>query len=153
MVSSYYFEDFRPGDEFDCGTRFVSRDDILRFANEFDPQPYHTDEDFAAKSAFGGLIASGLHSTCISLRLAYDALLSKTNNLGSPGWSDLKFLKPLRVGDTVHLKVRVAEAVPSRSRADRGRVHFIFELFNQAREKIFEAATISIVQSRGAAGE
>ncbi len=152
-MSWYYLEDFRPGDEFDCGTRFVSREDIVRFANEFDPQPYHTDEDFAAQSVFGGLIASGLHSTCICLRLAYDAVLSRTKNLGSPGWNDLKFLSPLRADDTVRLNVRVAEAVPSRSKSDRGRVHFVFELFNQAGEKILEAHPVTIVQRRSAAGE
>jgi acyl dehydratase len=152
-VKSYYFEDFGAGDAFDCGTRLVSREDILRFAHEFDPQPYHTDEVFAAKSKFGGLIASGLHSTCICLRLANDTLLSKTKNLGSPGWNDIKFLGPLRPGDTVRLKLQVVDTVPSQSRPDRGRVHFLFELFNQAEEKILEAHAVTIAQRRTAAEE
>jgi acyl dehydratase len=147
-LTPLYFEDFHAGDVFDCGTRRVTKEEILRFALEFDPQPYHTDEAFAAKSPFGGLIASGMHSASLALRLAFDSVLSRTQNIGSPGWDDIRFVSPLRAGATVRLVMEVEEAVPSRSRSDRGRIRFVFRLFNEAGETILEAHPVTIAKRR-----
>ena len=126
-----YFEDFMPGDVIELGSRSVSRDEIVAFAREFDPQPFHLDEEAAQQSVYGGLLASGWHTGSISMRLLADGLVNHTVSMGSPGLDEMRWVKPVRPGDTLSGRYTVLECVPSRSKADRGVVRSLLELRNQ----------------------
>lgn len=126
-----YFEDFTPGDVIELGSRSVSRDEIVAFAREFDPQPFHLDEEAAQQSVYGGLLASGWHTGSISMRLLADGLVNHTVSMGSPGLDEMRWVKPVRPGDTLSGRYTVLECVPSRSKADRGVVRSLLELRNQ----------------------
>ncbi|GAC1344173.1 MAG: MaoC family dehydratase [Myxococcales bacterium] len=126
-----YFEDFKVGTVFELGTVEMSRERIVSFAREFDPQPFHIDPEAAARSPFGGLIASGWHTCAAFMRLFVEGVLSKAASLGSPGVEELRWLKPVRPGDVLRARYTVQGADPSRSRADRGTVTSLAEVFNQ----------------------
>ena len=134
-----YFEDFHAGQVFDCGSRVVTQEEIIVFARQFDPQPFHIDPGAAAKSHFGGVVASGWHSGSIAMRMAADAVLLDSSCMGSPGMESLRWLKPLRGGDTVSTKFRILEAELSRTRPDRGKVKVGLELYNQNGELLMDA--------------
>jgi acyl dehydratase len=131
-----YFEDFPPGDVRESPGRTVTREEIVAFAREFDPQPFHTDEAAAARTIYGGLIASGWHTIAIYMRLMWDAYLKDTASLGSPGVDEVRWLKPVRPGDTLRVRFTVLEALPSRSKPDRGIVRSLSEVFNQHGEVV-----------------
>jgi acyl dehydratase len=116
--------------------RTVSRDEIVAFAREFDPQPFHIDEAAAASSVFHGLLASGWHTAAILMRLMYDTFLHDAASLGSPGVDEIRWLKPVRPGDTLRARFTVVEAVPSRSKPDRGLVRSFTEMLNQHGEVV-----------------
>ena len=147
-----YFEDFTVGETFDCGRRTVTKEEIVAFATAFDPQAFHIDEAAAARSRYGGLIASGWHSCCLCMRLAVDAVLSDAANMGSPGMDKIRFPRPLRPGDTINAKLRVVEATPSRHKPDRGRLTFALELYNQSGELIMDMTAMAIFHRRPPAG-
>ena len=115
----YYFEDMAVGATVDLGNRSVSEEEILRFAREFDPQPFHIDPEAAGKSIFGGIIASGWHTCSITMRLLVDGLLSHSSSLGSPGIEQIRWVKPVRPGDTLHAVLTVQEVRQSQSKPDR----------------------------------
>jgi acyl dehydratase len=123
-----YFEDFTAGDVFELGARTVTRDEIVAFAREFDPQPFHLDESAAADGTFGGLVASGWHTAAIFMRLYVDAVLSDTVSMGSPGVEELRWLRPVRPGDTLRGRLTVLETTPSSRRPDRGTLRLGCEL-------------------------
>jgi acyl dehydratase len=131
-----YFEDFPPGDVRESPARTVTREEILAFAREFDPQPFHTDEAAAARTIYGGLIASGWHTVGIYMRLMWETYLRDTASLGSPGVDEIRWLRPVRPGDTLRARFTVVEAVPSRSKPDRGLVRSLSEVFNQHGEVV-----------------
>ena len=118
------FEDFPPGRFGTFGPRHVSREDILEFAAEFDPQPMHLDEDAAEKSMLKGLAASGWHLCSIMMRMMADGFITRAASMGSPGVNEVRWLAPLRPGDDVLLDVDVVEARVSRSRPEIGIVTF-----------------------------
>ena len=136
MAIRYYWEDFTPGRVFETPTRTLSEQDIVRFAREYDPQPFHTDPEAARATPFGGLIASGWQTGCITMRLMCDAYLLETSCVGSPGLEELRWLKPVRPGDTLRLKSTVLEATPSAKQANRGTVRFLWETYNQHDELV-----------------
>ncbi len=125
------WEDFPPGRVIDCGSTTVSREAILDFARQFDPQPFHVDEAAAGHSLFGGLVASGWHTCAMAMRLMCDAYLLRTTSQGSPGLDELRWLKPVRPGDVLRLRMTVLDARPMRSKPDLGLVQSHWELFNQ----------------------
>ena len=125
------FEDFTVGLTIVHGSRTVTRSDIIAFAAEFDPQPFHLDEAAPETGLTGGLIASGWHIAAIFMRLLTDSLLLDSTCLGSPGVETLKWAKPLRPGDTLSGRSTVTAARPSQSRPDRGIVSFRHEALNQ----------------------
>ncbi|MDP3097074.1 MAG: MaoC family dehydratase, partial [Syntrophales bacterium] len=108
----YYWEDFPVDSIREFGGITLSKADIVRFAREFDPQPFHIDEDAASHSPFGGLIASGWHTCSMVMRMMCDAYLLDSASLGSPGIDKLKWLKPVRPGDTIELKWVVTHIEP-----------------------------------------
>jgi acyl dehydratase len=125
------FEDFAAGDVFELGSRTLTRDEIVAFAREFDPQALHVDDTAAAGGPFGGLIASGWHTAALWMRMYADAVLHDAVNMGSPGVEELRWLHPVRPGDTVRGRLTVLETSPSTRRADRGTVRSRAELLNQ----------------------
>jgi acyl dehydratase len=131
-----YFEDFEPGRVWEFGGHTVTAGQIVDFARQFDPQPFHVDEQAAAASPFGGLIASGWHTASLFMRMYVEAVLDDTVGLGSPGVEELRWLVPVRPGDTLRGRVTVLEATPSARHASRGTVRARFEALNQRDEVV-----------------
>ena len=131
-----YFEDFEKGQVFDLGEKTLAKEEIVAFATEHDPQPFHVDEEAAEGSAFGGLIASGWHTAAVFMRLYVDAVLHRAASMGSPGVDELRWLKPVRPGDTLSARLTVLDTAPSASRPGRGTVSFVSEVHNGWGEKV-----------------
>ena len=146
-----HFEDFRVGDTCTYGRHPVTREEIVSFAAQFDPQPMHLDEAAAAKSMLGGLAASGWHSCALMMRMIADNLLAGGAGMGAPGIDEVKWLRPLRPGDVVTVRQTVLDVRPSATRNDRGYVRFRFELLNQAGEVVMQQVN-SIIFGRRPAG-
>ncbi|MGA7984474.1 MAG: MaoC family dehydratase [Burkholderiales bacterium] len=127
----YYWDDFTPGWTFESGSRSLSAEDIKRFAREYDPQVFHTDEEAAKATPFGGLIASGWQTCGMMMRLMCDGYLVESACLGSPGLEELRWLKPVRPGDALRLRSTVIEQTPSQKQPNRGTVRFRWEALNQ----------------------
>lgn len=133
-----YWEDFPVGLTIETDGLTLSREDIVAFARQFDPQPFHVDEEAARRSAYGGLIASGWHTAAVAMRLYYDAVLSRAASHGSPGVEKLSWLRPVRPGDTLRARVVVTEARPSRSRPGMGLVRSAWRVLDQRGETVME---------------
>lgn len=131
-----YFEDFTPGDEMTFPPRSVTEEEIIAFAKDFDPQPFHIDREAASRTPYGGIIASGWHTMGMMMRLMVDHVLRDAASMGSPGIDELRWLKPVRPGDVLTLKARTLEAVPSKSRPDRGMVTSEHTFYNQHGEAV-----------------
>jgi acyl dehydratase len=125
-----YFEDFEAGQVYQLGSRRLVRDEIVAFAAEYDPQPFHVDDDAARDSPFGGLIASGWQTASVFMRLYVDAVLSDAASLGSPGVEELRWLHPVRPDDVLSGTFTVEEVTPSGRNPNRGTVHFRGEMVN-----------------------
>jgi len=145
------FEDFPPGRFGTFGPRHVSREEILEFAAEFDPQPMHLDEAAASKSMLKGLAASGWHLCSIMMRMMADGFITRTASLGSPGVNEVRWLAPLRPGDDLTLEVDVLEARVSRSRPETGIVTFKGTARNAAGEALCEMTSPIMVGRRAGA--
>jgi acyl dehydratase len=142
-VSGHAFENFEPGQVYELGSRTVTEAEILEFARQFDPQPFHLDPEAAKESVFGGLIASGWHTGAIWMRLYVDAMLGGAASRGSPGVEELRWLEPVRPGDTLTGSLTVLDVTPSATRSDRGTVRIRGELTNQ------DGVTVLRMTSRG----
>ena len=125
------FEDFEPGRVFELGAREVTEEEIVAFARAWDPQPFHVDPEAAQESIFCGLIASGWHTGAMWMRLYVDSLLVGAASMGSPGIEELRWLAPVRPGDTLKGRLTVLEATPSERRPDRGTIRIRGEMINQ----------------------
>jgi acyl dehydratase len=132
----YYWEDFKVGDSFPMGQVVVDQDEIIAFATAYDPQPFHTDEEAAKKSIFGGLIASGWHTCALVMRMMVDSYLRDSASLGSPGVDNVRWLKPVRPGDTIRAQRHVMETRASQSKPNVGIVKSRWEVFNQKDELV-----------------
>ena len=127
-----HWEDFSPGSIFEFGPRLVTRDEIVEFAAAYDPQPMHLDEAAAHASMLGSLAASGWHSCCLLMRMLSDGFISQSHFMGAPGVEEVRWLAPLRTGETVCARATVLETRPSRSRPQLGFVKFLFELLDSS---------------------
>jgi acyl dehydratase len=145
-----YFEDFAPGQVIELGGRTITKEGIVAFAREFDPQPFHTDEAAATRSIYGGLLASGWHTGSLAMRILYDGLLKDAVSLGSPGIDELRWLKPVRPGDTLSLRMTILETIPSRTKPDRGLVRSLMEMRNQHGEVVLTIRGLSLLGRRPA---
>ena len=130
-MAERYFEDFAVGETIELGSVQISPAEIIAFAEQFDPQPLHVDPARAEESVFGGLIASGWHTAGLYMRLFAEGVLNRVPSFGSPGIDQLRWLRPVRPGDTLRARFTVLEARPSRSRPDRGIVRSRGEMINQ----------------------
>jgi acyl dehydratase len=145
------FEDFPPGHFGTFGPRHVTREEILAFAAEFDPQPMHLDEEAASKSMLRGLSGSGWHLGSLMMRMLFDGFIGRTASLGSPGVDELRWLSPLRPGDDLTLDVEVKDARVSRSRPNVGIVTFGMQVRNAAGQVLLEATSPIMVKRRDVA--
>lgn len=150
-IEDRYFEDYMPGAVHNCGSIAVEEAEILAFAGRFDPQPIHIDADAAEQSVFRGLIASGWHTASLMMRLFVDHYLSRVASLSSPGVDELRWLKPVRPGDELSLRVTVTETTRSRSKSDRGIVHSYIEVRNQRDEVVMTMKAMNLLGCRGTA--
>lgn len=126
-----YLEDFKAGESIDLGSVTVTEDEILEFARRYDPQPFHVDPQAARTSSFGGLIASGWHTCSLWMRGFADVVLNNAHSLGSPGGDELRWLKPVRPGDTLTATYQVLEVTPSERSPSRGTVRARGQMTNQ----------------------
>ena len=145
------FEDFKPGHFGTFGPRRVTRQEILAFAAEFDPQPMHLDEEAAKHSMLKGLSGSGWHLCSIIMRMMFDGFIGRTASMGSPGVSELRWLAPLRPGDDLTLAIDVTEARVSRSRPETGIVTFRATARNASGQALCEMVSPIMVARRAAA--
>jgi acyl dehydratase len=130
-VDDRYFEDYTVGASYEYGYLSVTEDEIVRYAQQFDPQRIHVDRQYAATGPFGGLIASGWHTSALAMRLLVDHYLSRVASLVSPGADELRWSVPVRPGDVLRLRTTTVEARASRTKPDRGLVRTEVQLLNQ----------------------
>ena len=130
------------------GARRVSKAEIIRFAKQFDPQPMHLSEAAARKTLVGGLCAAGYHTCAIMMRLLYDGFLKDWTSLGSPGIDEVRWLKPVRPGDTLGVRVTVLEKRDLASRPDVGLSRVLFEMINQNAEIVLSATSNQLMRRR-----
>ncbi len=144
------FEDFPPGHFGTFGPRHITRDEIIVFAREYDPQPMHLDDAAADASMLKGLSGSGWHLCAIVMRMMFDGFIGRTQSLGSPGVDEMRWLAPFRPGDDLMLDVEIAQARVSKSRPATGIVTFKCSVRNAAGETIAEMVSPIIVKRRAA---
>jgi acyl dehydratase len=132
----WYFEDFKVGHTINTGSRTLTEEEIISFAKEYDPQPFHVDKAAAEKSMYGGIIASGWQTCGIMMRLLVDGYLRDAASLGSPGVDEIRWLKPVRPGDTLSVSITTLESRPSSSKPDRVIVVNSWQATNQHGEVV-----------------
>jgi acyl dehydratase len=150
-IDDRYFEDYIEGDVHDCGSVAAAQDEMLAFARLYDPQSIHTDPAAAKNGPFGGLIASGWQTCGLTMRLYVEHYLTHNASLASPGLDELRWLKPVRPGDRLNLRVTVLKAAASKSKPDRGAVTSFVEVINQAGEPVMTFRVVNIIARRPAA--
>ena len=143
-----YWEDLVVGEVVETGSYTFTAEDIKEFASKYDPQPFHVDEETAKTSIFGGLIASGWHTSAVCMRLLVGGWVKDVASMGSPGADEIRWLRPVRPGDTVTLRVELLEKTPSKSKSDRGSMRAKYELKNQNGEVVCTMIGIGIIHKR-----
>ncbi len=132
----YFWEDLSVGTTRKIGEITVDHDEVIAFASRYDPQPFHLNEEAAAKSMFGKLSASGWHTCAMAMGLMVRGFLHESSSLGSPGMEGIKWLKPVYPGDTLTLHQRISESRPMKSRPDVGLTRTVWEMFNQDGDQV-----------------
>jgi acyl dehydratase len=143
-----YFDDYLPGVSRDCGSVSVSEAEIISFAIQFDPQPFHVDPVAAARGPFGGLIASGWHTSALVMRQLVDHYLPAEASLGSPGLDEIRWPEPVRPGDTLRVQATAVEARRSVSKPDRGILKTVIEAVNQDGRTVLRATATNFLRVR-----
>jgi acyl dehydratase len=149
-VPKFYFEDFSPGWTAEYGPRRVTREEIIGFASQFDPQPMHLDEQAAAKTMLGGLGASGWHTCAIMMKMIADGLLLDAASMGAPGIDEVKWMKPVRPGDSLMVRGSVLATRASQSKPDRGFVTLHWEVSNDRDETVMTLTCPQMLLRRNA---
>lgn len=147
-VNERYFEDYVEGSTFEYGAISLTAEEIMDFAKRYDPQPIHVDPEAAARGPFAGLIASGWHTAGVMMRLLADNFISHVAGMASPGVDELRWLLPVRPGDTLSIRVTVLEARRSRSKPGRGIVRSLVEVLNQNKDVVMSLKPVSLVKCR-----
>ena len=149
-VDNRYLEDYEPGSVHEFGSVKVEEADIIEFAERFDPQILHTSPQAAKNTIYGGLIASGWHTASLMMRMFVDHYLSSAASLGSPGVDELRWIRPVRPGDTLSLRVNVSETKRSRSKPDRGILFSFIEVINQQHDVVMSMKAVNLLLYREA---
>jgi acyl dehydratase len=148
FMPKYFFEDFTPDEVADYGPRTMTREEIIAFAAEFDPQPMHLDEDAARATMLGGLAASGWHSCAFIMRMMCDWFVADAASWGGPGVEEVRWLRPVRPGDALTLRRHTVEKRTSKSRPEMGFVKFAYSLLNQHGETVMTLTTTMMIGRR-----
>ena len=143
-----YFEDFTVGRRFETDTRTITEADIIAYGKEFAPLPYHTDVEAAKESMFGGVVAAGLHTASVTFGLFIESGVFSECGMGSPGLEGIRWLKPVRAGDTLRVIAEVTEALPPRREGGRNLIKLMFSAVNQDAETVIEINSIHFVRAR-----
>jgi len=149
-VPKFYFEDFSPGWTVEFGPRRVTREEMIGFAAQFDPQPMHLDEEAARHTMLGGLAASGWHTCSVMMKMIADGVLLDSASMGAPGIEEVKWLKPVRPGDSLTVRGSIVSTRASRSNPDRGFLNFLWEVFNDRGEKVMTLTCPQMMMKRHA---
>lgn len=144
--STIYFEDIEPGTITDCGSTTVSKRSITEFAEEFDPLPIHTDEEMATEGPYSGIIASGYHTLCLSVRLLVDKIRSQRAVIAGLGIDSVTWRAPVQPGDTLSVRNKVVDTRRSESDPTRGIVHEIISVTNQNEETVLSYENNELVE-------
>jgi acyl dehydratase len=147
-MAERYYEDFAVGERMETGGVTLTEGQMIDFALAYDPQPFHIDAVAAESSMFGGLVASGLFTLAISARLFLQSGALGNANLGGPGFDEVRFLKPVRPGDTLRVAVEVTAMRPSQSKRDRGVVSLHYHSYNQRGEEVLSFVCLQIFRRR-----
>jgi acyl dehydratase len=147
MPEVLYFEDFPPGEVIEYGGVDVSVDEIIAFARDFDPQPFHTDEE-AARAATGGLIASGWHTSALLLRMNCEAFLMRAAILEENGVEEVRWQLPVRPGDHLHVRRQTLARRPHDGAPNAGEVEFLYEVVNQDRAVAMIQRSVLLLKQR-----
>ncbi|HKW79929.1 MAG TPA: MaoC family dehydratase [Casimicrobiaceae bacterium] len=150
-IDRRYFEDYTLGSVHEYGSIVVDEAGLIAFARQFDPQSIHVDREAAVLGPFGGLIASGWQTCALMMRMFVDHYLSSVASLASPGIDELRWLQPVRPGDTLSIRLTVTEARRSRSKPDRGMVRTLIEVLNQRGEIVSTMQAMNLLRCRSAA--
>jgi acyl dehydratase len=129
-MPKFYWEDFKPGAVAEYGPRLVTREEIIAFAAEFDPQPMHLDEAAASATLLGGLAASGWHVCCLMMRIIADGYIGHSCSMGAPGIDEVRWLAPLRPNTKIRVRATVLDTRASKSRPDMGLTKMRFEVLD-----------------------
>jgi acyl dehydratase len=145
-----YFEDLVVGTKSSFGRYEVTREEVLEFARKYDPQPFHLDDDAAAKTHFGRLSASGWHTCAMTMAMIVDNLKdTKQAGLGSPGHDDLRWHKPVYPGDTLRCETELLEKRQSQSKPEMGIFRSHMKVFNQNDDVVMSFTSIALISVRG----
>jgi acyl dehydratase len=147
MPDVLYFEDFPLGEVVEYGAVDVSVDEIIAFAREFDPQPFHTDQE-AARAAMGGLIASGWHTSALLLRMNCEAFLMRAAVLEEAGVEEVRWQLPVRPGDRLHVRRHTLACRPREGRTSAGEVAFLYEVVNRKGEAAMTQRSVLLLKQR-----
>ena len=147
-IGSRYFEDYEPDAVHEFGPVVVEESEVLEFARRYDPQPFHTDPEAAKQSPYGGVIASGWQTCAFVMRELVDHYLAPVSSLGSPGIDELRWLLPVRPGDTLTVRATIIEAKRSRSKPDRGIIRTFIEAVKQREEVVMSLKAVNFMRCR-----
>jgi acyl dehydratase len=143
-----YLDDFAVGEKFTTAETEITEAMILAFARDYDPQPFHLDAAAARESIYGGLIASGFQTLALGFRLVLETGVYAGSSMGSPGIDELRWLKPVRPGDRLHVEAEVIGITPSRSKPDRGIIRVAYRYLDRGGEAVLTVVMMHILRRR-----
>ena len=144
-----YFDDFAVGDRLTTRGVTLTESMIIDFALAYDPQPFHIDIEAAKQSNYGGLIASGFHTLALGFRMVLETGIFRVASMGSPGFDELRWLRPVRPGDTLHTELEVMDKKPSSSKPDRGIMRAAYRIKNQKGEEVLTFLSMHLLKRKG----
>lgn len=148
-MAERYFDDFAVGEKFVTRGVTLTQSMIIEFALTYDPQPFHIDVEAARESNYGGLIASGFHTLALGFRMVLETGVFRVASMGSPGFDELRWLKPVRPGDTLHTELEVVDKKPSSSKPDRGIARIAYRIKNQKGEDVLTFLSMHLLKRKG----
>jgi acyl dehydratase len=148
IMTEMFLDDFKVADRFVSQGVTVTESMIIDFALAYDPQPFHLDAEAAADTHFGGLIASGIQTLALGFRAFLQLGVFRACGMGSPGLDELRWLRPVRPGDTLHSEAEVVDVRPSRSKPDRGILVMLFKILNQRGEEVLTMRNMQLTRRR-----
>jgi acyl dehydratase len=147
-MSDRYFDDFEIGERIVTRGATLTESAIIDFAMRYDPQPFHIDVEAARQSNYGGLIASGFQTLALGFRMVLETGVFRASSMGSPGFDELRWLKPVRPGDTLHTELEVVDKTPSQSKPDRGILRIRYRIKNQKDEEVLTFLSMHLLRRR-----